>query len=194
MQAMRCDICGTLYDRYNGGEKFKETGQSNAIDFVDRFFCNAHLRKSYDLCPECMKRLEAFVRNGQREVLWTVEAEFGYKKKCDKARKIPVMKFHGKFEIEGCDCSEKEFFYIPIKNTRSRTHVMQYVKTENEVGVIREAEVIVNHDMDFENINILKAFFTTYEEAKAFCDYLNEKNLSTEFKYDIEGNLLERRQ
>ena len=69
MRAMKkviccCDRCGMFYEYYEGGKAFKDTEKANAVCFIDidleRDFVN---RQIYDLCPDCMKKLEKFLNN-----------------------------------------------------------------------------------------------------------------------------------
>lgn len=59
MRAKKCDRCGKLFEHYDGAKEFKHTERANAILFIDRDLDNKYWhRKSYDLCPECMKMIE----------------------------------------------------------------------------------------------------------------------------------------
>lgn len=56
MRAKKCDRCGKLFEHYDGAKEFKHTERANAILLIDRDLDNKYWpRKSYDLCPECMK-------------------------------------------------------------------------------------------------------------------------------------------
>lgn len=62
MRAKKCDRCGKLYEHYDGLSRFKKTEQANAVIFIDRDLDEKYWgRKTYDLCPECMKELEDFL-------------------------------------------------------------------------------------------------------------------------------------
>lgn len=59
MRAKKCDRCGKLFEHYDGAKEFKHTERANAILLIDRDLDNTYRsRKSYDLCPECMKIIE----------------------------------------------------------------------------------------------------------------------------------------
>ena len=59
MRAKKCDRCGKLFEHYDGSKEFKQTERANAILLIDRDLDNKYWsRKSYDLCPECMKMIE----------------------------------------------------------------------------------------------------------------------------------------
>lgn len=59
MRAKKCDRCGKLFEHYDGAKEFKHTERANAILLIDRDLDNIYRsRKSYDLCPECMKMIE----------------------------------------------------------------------------------------------------------------------------------------
>ena len=65
MRARKCDRCGHFYDHYQGDEMFKETGGANALRLIDRYEDNTFFGMDiYDLCPECMQKLERFLKNG----------------------------------------------------------------------------------------------------------------------------------
>ena len=68
MRAKKCDRCDKLYEHYDGSKEFKNTERANAVLLIDRDLDNEYwTRKSVDLCPNCMKKLEAFIKN--KEVL-----------------------------------------------------------------------------------------------------------------------------
>lgn len=63
MRAMKCDRCGKLYEHYYGCRIFKDTEKANAIICIDKDFDNdCWYRKTYDLCPDCMREFEDFLR------------------------------------------------------------------------------------------------------------------------------------
>lgn len=62
MRAKKCDRCGKLFEHYDGAKEFKHTERANAILLIDRDLDNRYCyRKSYDLCPECMKMIEELI-------------------------------------------------------------------------------------------------------------------------------------
>ena len=62
MRAMKCDRCGKFYNYYTGSKTFYETTKANGIILADIDMERKHYsRKSYDLCPDCMKELEKFL-------------------------------------------------------------------------------------------------------------------------------------
>lgn len=64
MRAKKCDRCGKLYEHYDGSKKFRDTEKANALILIDRDLDNKYWsHRSFDLCPDCMKRLEVFIKN-----------------------------------------------------------------------------------------------------------------------------------
>jgi rubredoxin len=60
---MKCDRCGQLYEHYEGSNIFKKSEKANAIYLIDRDLNKKYWgRKDYDLCPECMRKLEDFLK------------------------------------------------------------------------------------------------------------------------------------
>ena len=56
-----CDRCGKLYKYYAGSTEFKNMEKSNGIIFIDHDLSGRYRsNKSYDLCPDCMRKLESF--------------------------------------------------------------------------------------------------------------------------------------
>ena len=67
MRAMKCDRCGKFYNYYEGGKTFKDTEKANAVVLIDRDSERDYSsRKIYDLCPDCMKELEDFLKGGTK--------------------------------------------------------------------------------------------------------------------------------
>lgn len=65
MRAKKCDRCGKYYEQYAGQAQFRVSERANALLLIDRDLDEKYWsRKTYDLCPECMKMLERFVRGG----------------------------------------------------------------------------------------------------------------------------------
>lgn len=65
MRAKKCDRCGKYYEHYEGQVQFRASEKANALLLIDRDLDEKYLsRKTYDLCSECMKMLERFVRGG----------------------------------------------------------------------------------------------------------------------------------
>lgn len=63
-RAKKCDRCGKLHEHYDGGREFKNSEQANGVILIDRnldYKCRT--RKSYDFCPDCMRKLEKFIKN-----------------------------------------------------------------------------------------------------------------------------------
>lgn len=61
MRAMKCDRCGKLYEHYYGCKTFNNTEKANAIELVDKDLDEGYwYRKTYDLCPDCMREFEDF--------------------------------------------------------------------------------------------------------------------------------------
>lgn len=66
--AKKCDRCGKLYEHYDGNMEFKTYEKANGFMLIDRGLDrNYHPCKSYDLCINCMRKLEAFIKNEEEE-------------------------------------------------------------------------------------------------------------------------------
>lgn len=77
MRAKKCDKCGKLYEHYDGNKEFKNTERANAVFLIDRDLDNKHWsRKTYDLCPDCMKKLEEFLNGGTVPTVGNFEVDF----------------------------------------------------------------------------------------------------------------------
>lgn len=64
MRAKKCDRCGKFYEFYDGAREFKNTERANAVILIDRDLDNKYWsRESFDLCPDCMRKLEMFIKN-----------------------------------------------------------------------------------------------------------------------------------
>lgn len=62
--AKKCDRCGKLYEHYDGNMEFKTSEKANGFMLIDRDADFAYFgRRSYDLCVDCMIKLEAFIKN-----------------------------------------------------------------------------------------------------------------------------------
>ena len=67
--AKKCDRCGKLHEYYSGNTEFKNTERANGVLFIDRDLDREYWsRESYDLCPDCMRKLEAFIKNEEDEI------------------------------------------------------------------------------------------------------------------------------
>lgn len=65
MRAKKCDRCGKLYEHYDGSKEFKNTEKANGVYLIDRDLDNEYWsRKSYDFCPDCMRKFEEFLLGG----------------------------------------------------------------------------------------------------------------------------------
>lgn len=66
--AKKCDRCGKLHEYYEGIEEFKNSEKANGVIFVDNDWKRQYWsRKSYDLCIDCMRKLEAFINNEEKQ-------------------------------------------------------------------------------------------------------------------------------
>ena len=64
MRAKKCDRCGRFYESYDGSREFKNTKRSNAVILIYRDLNNKYWsRESFDLCQNCMRKLEKFIEN-----------------------------------------------------------------------------------------------------------------------------------
>lgn len=62
--AKKCDRCGKFHEYYAGNMEFKNSEKANGVKLFDMDLDNTYWsRKSYDLCPDCMRKLEAFIKN-----------------------------------------------------------------------------------------------------------------------------------
>lgn len=84
MRAKKCDRCGKLYEHYDGSKEFKNTEKANGVFLIDRDLDNKHWsRKSYDFCPDCMRKFEEFLRGGtvpnkgEFKAIFPLETQFG---------------------------------------------------------------------------------------------------------------------
>ena len=60
----KCDRCGKFYEHYDGRKVFNDSEKANGVLFIDRDLDNKYWsRRSYDLCVDCMIKLEAFIKN-----------------------------------------------------------------------------------------------------------------------------------
>ena len=59
MQAMKCDRCGKFCEYYTGHRTSKETNEANEFTLIDIYSD----RRTYDLCPECMREFKKFLEN-----------------------------------------------------------------------------------------------------------------------------------
>ena len=67
MRAYKCDCCGGLYESYDGivlDERPKEHVTSSATTLV-LYKSNSLPVKSYDLCPNCMRKILAMLRGNK---------------------------------------------------------------------------------------------------------------------------------
>lgn len=64
MLAKKCDRCGRLYEHYDGQKVFPKS-QSNSLELRDTDCKEAFWqRDSFDLCEDCMTKLESFLYGG----------------------------------------------------------------------------------------------------------------------------------
>lgn len=76
-RAKKCDKCGKLYEHYDGNKEFKHTEKANALFLIDRDLDNKYWsRKSFDLCPDCMKKLEEFLHGRTVPTVSDFEIDF----------------------------------------------------------------------------------------------------------------------
>jgi hypothetical protein len=143
-------------------------------------------------------------------ILWSVDRDYKYKKKCDKCdkyRKIQVTLPSGRTVDDECGCRACKLVYHPRENVlyelaeRNRKVKAWYKKKgdEGEEYYVADAfseyaKVIVDHNKDFKKIEgeeLRKVFFTTKEECQEFCDYINKRNEIEGYDYDLDGHRLE---
>lgn len=74
-RANKCDRCGKLYEHYDGGKIFKDSEKANGVMLIDRDLDNEYWPlNSYDLCPDCMRKLEKFIKN-DADMVWAIQSE-----------------------------------------------------------------------------------------------------------------------
>lgn len=63
-RAKKCDRCGKLHEYYAGIKEFKNSEKSNGVILIDKDLDNKYwTRKSYDFCPDCMRKPQ-IIRKG----------------------------------------------------------------------------------------------------------------------------------
>jgi protein-arginine kinase activator protein McsA len=81
MRAKKCDRCGKLYEHYDGSKEFKNAERANAVLLIDSDLDNKYWsRKSFDLCPNCMRTLEVFIKNEEDYIVVTESLEDIYER------------------------------------------------------------------------------------------------------------------
>ena len=64
MKAKKCDRCGRLYEHYDGREAFPKA-QSNSLELRDTDLKEEFWQRDrFDLCEDCMTKLESFLYGG----------------------------------------------------------------------------------------------------------------------------------
>lgn len=66
--AKKCDRCGKYYDDYHG-VVFSEAAPSNKYDRMNLVRADDYegRYKRFDLCPDCMKALISFIKQGEKQ-------------------------------------------------------------------------------------------------------------------------------
>ncbi len=60
-KARKCDRCGIFYEQYKG-DKASKNEKANGLFLIDKDWSEEYYRrKAYDLCPDCMRKLESFL-------------------------------------------------------------------------------------------------------------------------------------
>ena len=155
-------------------------------------------------------RLTELMDKHFKVVLWAVNKDYVYKKKCDKCdnnRQIKVTLPSGKVVLDDCRCRESKEKYSPQKNVLYRLsensrEINAWYRKEGRKGEEYfteglssvHANVIVNHDKDFKKLAMAQlygVFFTTEEECQEFCDFLNAQNKIEEYEFQLDGMLTE---
>lgn len=74
-RAMKCNRCGKFYACYDGNIEIKNSELSNGVILTNKDLDNGYWeRKSYDLCPDCMRKLEIFIKN-DADMVWAIQSE-----------------------------------------------------------------------------------------------------------------------
>ena len=161
-------------------------------------------------CARLSELMEPF-----KTIMWSITWEYRYKKKCDKcsvSRDVPVILPSGRTVSDDCKCSVKQMVYYPRKNALYEFNYFTddfrvFYKEIGDKGSrcfvadanSHDADVIINHDKSFDEIekavmdNMYTTFFTSAEECREFCDYLNKKNNTDGYDYDLYGELINRK-
>lgn len=64
MKAKKCDRCGRLYEHYDGIKAFPNL-RSNSIELRDTDIEEKYWQRArFDLCKDCMAKLESFLYGG----------------------------------------------------------------------------------------------------------------------------------
>ncbi len=130
--------------------------------------------------------------------------------KCDSFRRIKIKLPSGKEVYDVCECNNSAVVYIPNENIiyelsdKIGNIKVWYAEVEDGYFVADKtpfiSKKIVNHDVKFEdlfeNLNDVKLygiFFTTYEECKDFCDYINGAEVLG-YDYNVDGQLVTQRE
>lgn len=112
----------------------------------------------------------------------------------------------GKVVEDDCKCRKYAKIYFPKANVIYEMEdrgggVRIWYKEKGEPGsgyIVADSSavlpgMIIDHDKNFEDIetkNLYTIFFTSQEECKEFCDFLNRKADYKGYGYDMEGKLV----
>lgn len=170
-------------------------------DECDRAIRNAEYNAR---CARITELMEKF-----KIVMWSVTWENLYKQKCDKCdswRKVKIALPSGKVVEDDCKCRKYAKIYFPKENVIYEMEdrsggVRIWYKEKGEPGsgyIVADSSavlpgMIIDHDKNFEDIevkNLYTIFFTSQEECKEFCDFLNRKADYKGYGYDMEGKLV----
>ncbi len=143
-------------------------------------------------------------------ILWSVDRDYQYKKKCDKCDKNRMIKVtlpSGRAADDECGCRTCKTVYHPRENLlyeldERNGEVKAWYKEKGNEGeeyfvvdtYSKYAKVIVDHNKDFKDIEgekLREVFFTTKEECQKFCDYINKRDEIEGYDYDLKGHRLE---
>ncbi len=146
--------------------------------------------------------------------LWTTTWNYLYGQKCDKCdkdRRIEVTLPSGKKIKDECKCSNSKtrvmlpkrmaMYEIADRNTGIAAWYRACGKRDNQYYILDYApsvylERTIEPGTSFDEVEKIKeqgtVFFTTEEECRAYCEYLNERNLvPSNAVYNLDGSVYE---
>ena len=65
----KCNRCGKLYAYYDGRMEISNYEKVNGVLSINSNLNNKYRpRKLYNICPDCIKKLEAFIKNDEDDI------------------------------------------------------------------------------------------------------------------------------
>lgn len=173
----------------------------------DRAICEAEQKAKHMKANELMERYRIFA--------WSTTWEYLYGPKCDKCnkgRKVEIILPSGTKVNDECECSRSKTkvmvprrmvlyeiadrnrgiaaWYKACGQKDDRYYMIDYASS---VYAKRTIEPGTSFDEVEKIENQMEVLFTTEEECRAYCEYLNEKNdVTGDVIYKLDGNLYKR--